>query len=73
MHVLEEIAGDLEQQFGDDLLVIGIHSPKFPHEHGHEAVERAVERLGITHPVLDDPDLRDLVGIRRLRPGRRSS
>ena len=24
----------------------------------HEAVERAVERLGIDHPVLDDPDLR---------------
>ena len=57
VHVLEEIQA-LEQQFGDDLLVIGIHSPKFPHEHSHEAVERAVERLGIDHPVLDDPDRR---------------
>ena len=57
LHVLEEIQA-LEQQFGDDLLVIGIHSPKFPHEHSHEAVERAVERLGIDHPVLDDPDRR---------------
>jgi thiol-disulfide isomerase/thioredoxin len=57
IHVLEEIH-TLEQQFGDDLLVIGIHSPKFPHEHTHAAVERAVERLGITHPVLDDPDMR---------------
>jgi thiol-disulfide isomerase/thioredoxin len=55
VHVLEEIR-DLERQFGDDLLVIGIHSPKFPHEHDHAAVERAVDRLGIAHAVLDDPD-----------------
>jgi thiol-disulfide isomerase/thioredoxin len=57
LHVLEEIRS-LEQQFGDDLLVIGIHSPKFPHEHSHAAVERAVERLEIAHPVLDDSDRR---------------
>ena len=57
VHVLAELR-ELERQFGDDLLVIGIHSPKFPHEHDHEAVVRAVERLEITHPVLDDPELR---------------
>ena len=34
VHVLDELR-DLERQFGDDLLVIGIHSPKFPHEHDH--------------------------------------
>ena len=38
--------------------MIGVHSPKFPHEQDHAAVERAVERLGIEHPVLDDPDMR---------------
>ena len=57
VHVQEELH-ELERQFGDDLLVIGVHSPKFPHEHDHESVVRAVERLGITHPVLDDPDMR---------------
>jgi thiol-disulfide isomerase/thioredoxin len=57
VHVLEELR-DLERQFGDDVFVIGVHSPKFPHEHDHESVVRAVERLGITHPVLDDPELR---------------
>ena len=57
VHVLDELR-DLERQFGDDLLVIGTHSPKFPHEHDHESVVRAVERFGITHPVLDDPELR---------------
>ena len=39
------------------MVVVGIHSPKFPREHEHASVERAVERLGIAHPVLDDPDL----------------
>jgi thiol-disulfide isomerase/thioredoxin len=57
VHVLAELR-ELERQFGDNLLVIGIHSPKFPHEHDHESVVRAVERLEITHPVLDDPELR---------------
>ena len=57
IHVLDELR-QLEQQFGDDLLVIGVHSPKFPHEHEHAAVERAVERLAIHHPVVDDADMR---------------
>ena len=35
--------------------VIGVHSPKFPHEADHAAVARAVARHRITHPVLDDP------------------
>jgi thiol-disulfide isomerase/thioredoxin len=57
IHVLAELR-ELDEQFGDDLVVIGVHSPKFPHEHDHAAVERAVERLGIEHPVLDDPEMR---------------
>src|SRR4051794_2072998 len=56
IHVLQELAG-LEHRFGDDLTVIGVHSPKFPHEAEHAAVAEAVERYGITHPVLDDPEL----------------
>jgi len=56
MRVLEELR-PIEQRFAAEAVVIGIHSPKFPREHEHGAVERAVERLGIRHPVLDDPDL----------------
>jgi len=48
---------DIEERFTAEVVVVGVHSPKFPHEHEHAAVERAVERLGIRHPVLDDPDL----------------
>jgi thiol-disulfide isomerase/thioredoxin len=52
--VLEELRG-LERRFADSLVVIGVHSPKFPHEHEHAAVRDAVARQRITHPVLDDP------------------
>lgn len=56
MRVVPELKA-LEDRFRAELVVVGIHSPKFPREHEHEAVERAVERLGLRHPVLDDPDL----------------
>jgi thiol-disulfide isomerase/thioredoxin len=56
LRVIEELR-PLETRFGDRLVVIGVHSPKFPHEADHEAVARAVRRHRIGHPVLDDPDL----------------
>jgi thiol-disulfide isomerase/thioredoxin len=56
LRVVEELR-ELEERFGDRLLVIGVHSPKFPHESDHAAVARAVARHRITHPVLDDPDM----------------
>jgi DNA-binding beta-propeller fold protein YncE len=46
----------LEERFGDDLVVVGVHSPKFEHERDHEALVRAVARYDVGHPVLDDPD-----------------
>lgn len=56
VRLLRELA-PIEERFSDEVVVVGIHSPKFPREHEHEAVERAVERLRVPHPVLDDPDL----------------
>ncbi len=47
----------LEDKYGDVLVVIGVHSPKFAHERDPAALAAAVERYGITHPVLDDPQL----------------
>jgi thiol-disulfide isomerase/thioredoxin len=55
LHVLDELR-PLEERFGDDLIVIGVHSPKFEHERDHEALVRAVARYDVRHPVLDDPD-----------------
>jgi hypothetical protein len=37
--------------------VIGVHSPKFEHEKDARAVEGAMLRHGISHPVLNDPQM----------------
>ena len=55
LHVIEELR-PLEERFGDSLVVVGVHSPKFEHEKEHDALERAVARYNVHHPVLDDPD-----------------
>ncbi len=55
LHVLQEIR-PLEERFGDALVVVGVHSPKFEHEKDHEALKRAVARYDVHHPVLDDPN-----------------
>ena len=54
LRVLDEIRR-LEQRFGEDLVVVGVHSPKFPREADHGAVRQAVARHRVAHPVLDDP------------------
>jgi len=56
LHVLDELR-PLEQKYGDVLVVIGVHSPKFEHERDPEALAAAVERYGVHHPVLDDADM----------------
>lgn len=56
LHALDELR-PLEAEFGDVLTIIGVHSPKFLHEADPAAVEAAVERYDVTHPVLDDPEL----------------
>jgi thiol-disulfide isomerase/thioredoxin len=56
LHVLDELR-PLEQRYPDVLVVIGVHSPKFAHERDPAALAAAVERHGVAHPVLDDPEL----------------
>ncbi|WP_431728191.1 NHL domain-containing thioredoxin family protein [Verrucosispora sp. TAA-831] len=56
LHVLDELR-PLEEKYADVLVVIGVHSPKFEHEKDPDALAAAVERYGVHHPVLDDPEL----------------
>ncbi|WP_369260672.1 thioredoxin-like domain-containing protein [Streptomyces sp. R35] len=56
LHVLDELR-ELEEKHRDTVVIIGVHSPKFAHEAEHQAVVDAVERYGVEHPVLDDPEL----------------
>ena len=56
LHVLDELR-PLEEKYADVLDIVGVHSPKFEHERDPVALAAAVERYGVAHPVLDDPDL----------------
>ncbi|HTJ67246.1 MAG TPA: NHL domain-containing thioredoxin family protein [Actinospica sp.] len=56
LHVLDELR-ELEAEFADVLVTVGVHSPKFAHEADHDALIAACERYGVRHPVLDDPEL----------------
>jgi thiol-disulfide isomerase/thioredoxin len=56
LHVLDELR-PLEEKYGDALVVIGVHSPKFEHERDPAALAAAVERYGVHHPVVDDGDM----------------
>ncbi|WP_407345255.1 NHL domain-containing thioredoxin family protein [Pengzhenrongella phosphoraccumulans] len=56
LHVLDELR-ELERQYADVLVIVGVHSPKFAHEADPVALAAAVERYEVHHPVLDDPQL----------------
>lgn len=56
LHVLDELR-ELEERHRETVVIVGVHSPKFVHEAEHQAVVDAVERYGVEHPVLDDPEL----------------
>ncbi|HET6209991.1 MAG TPA: thioredoxin-like domain-containing protein [Jatrophihabitans sp.] len=56
LHVIDELR-ELEAGYPDELVIIGVHSPKFDHEKSDRAVEAATARYGVAHPVFNDPDL----------------
>ncbi len=58
LHVLDELKTLEHKYAGRPLIVIGVHSPKFPNEENPESVRQAILRHGVTHPVLLDPHRR---------------
>jgi thiol-disulfide isomerase/thioredoxin len=40
------------------LVIVGVHSPEFQHEHAVDYVRKAIAREGITYPVVMDNDFR---------------
>lgn len=56
MHVLRDLK-ILEQKFPQELVVIGIHSPKFTNEKEPENLKRILVRYEIEHPVANDATL----------------
>ena len=56
LHVLDELR-PLEEKWADELVVVGVHSPKFEFEKDPEALKANIERYEVSHPVIDDPEL----------------
>jgi thiol-disulfide isomerase/thioredoxin len=45
----------IEEQFPSEVVVIGVHSPKFLNEKNAASVKDAIQRYGIRHPIIHDP------------------
>lgn len=56
LHVLDELR-PLEEKWSEELVVVGVHSPKFEFERDADALKANVDRYQVHHPVLDDPEL----------------
>ena len=57
----------LENKYHDNILIIGIHSPRFPGERTAGHVRKVIARYEINHPIINDHDqrLRKLYGIKQ--------
>lgn len=55
IHTLAELK-KLEKKWKKELVVIGIHSPKFSTEKNQESLKQAIWQNEIEHPVLNDTD-----------------
>src|SRR5262245_32518547 len=53
MHILPDLKR-LEEKYGRELVVIGVHSAKFTNERETENIRRIIVRYDITHPVVND-------------------
>ena len=53
LHVIPDLHR-LENEYPNSLVVIGVHWAKFDHERTNRAVDQAVRRLEVQHPVVND-------------------
>jgi hypothetical protein len=55
MHTFPQLR-KIERKYGDQVIVVGVHSPKFPAERETANLREAVLRYRIEHPVVNDRD-----------------
>lgn len=46
----------IEESFPQEVVVIGVHSPKFDTEKNADSIADAIERYDIRHPIVHDPE-----------------
>src|SRR5690606_32783938 len=44
----------LQEEFRDELVIIGVHSAKFPHEAETDNIRRIAARYGLNYPIVND-------------------
>ena len=57
MHIFPQLR-KLERKYARELMVIGVHSAKFPNEKEKENLYKAVRRCELEHPVVNDAEFR---------------
>lgn len=55
MHIIPDLKR-LEEEYPDELVVIGVHSAKFENESVTENIRQVIVRYGLEHPVVNDRD-----------------
>ncbi len=53
IHIIPDLK-QLETEFGNNLVVVGVHSAKFENEGDTDNIRNIVQRYGVEHPVLND-------------------
>jgi DNA-binding beta-propeller fold protein YncE len=53
IHIIPDLER-LEEEYPDELVVIGVHSAKFENEGETQNIRQVVQRYGIEHPVVND-------------------
>jgi thiol-disulfide isomerase/thioredoxin len=57
IHTLPDLAM-LEKKYANQLVVVGVHSAKFDNERNPESIRKAILRYEISHPVVNDADMK---------------
>jgi DNA-binding beta-propeller fold protein YncE len=55
IHTLPDLA-KLEEKYPGVLVVVGVHTPKFPNEKKTASIQKAVQRYQVKHPVVNDAE-----------------
>ena len=55
MHLFPDLVR-LEKKYPNEVVVIGVHSPKFENERDPKSIQKAMQRYEIDHPVVNDGD-----------------
>jgi DNA-binding beta-propeller fold protein YncE len=55
IHIQPDLA-KLEKKYANELVVVGVHSPKFDNEKDTASIRKAILRYQLEHPVVNDAD-----------------